>query len=134
MTNKSLSEQICEVCGIKPEIIEDYDNNQYELYPDFENNNDNFIKLMELEIPHKNNKYKEKEQECEELKKQLETSEKWRIKSDLQNARYRRALEKIEKIVNEPCVVDAQEDCKHCDVWCEHKDILDIISRAKGEE
>ena len=48
--------------------------------------------------------------------------------------RYRRALEKIEKIVNEPCVVDAQEDCKHCDVWCEHKDILDIISRAKGEE
>ena len=78
--------------------------------------------------------YKEKEQECEELKKQLETSEKWRIKSDLQNARYRRALEKIEKIVNEPCVVDAQEDCKHCDVWCEHKDILDIISRAKGEE
>ena len=56
MTDKSLSEQICEVCGIKPEIIEDYDNNQYELYPDFENNNDNFIKLMELEIPHKNNK------------------------------------------------------------------------------
>lgn len=50
MTNKSLSEQICEVCGIKPTIIEDYDSNEYEIYPDFENNNDNFIKLMELDF------------------------------------------------------------------------------------
>lgn len=50
MTNKSLSEQICEVCGIKPEIIEDYDSNQYEIYPDFENNNNNFVKLLELRI------------------------------------------------------------------------------------
>lgn len=44
-----------------------------------------------------------------------------------------KALEEIEKIVNEPCIVDAQEDCKHCDNWCEHKDILDIINKAKGE-
>ena len=43
---------------------------------------------------------KEKEQECEELKKQLETSEKWRIESDLQNDRYRRALEEIEECIN----------------------------------
>ena len=46
-----------------------------------------------------------KSQECEELKKQLETSEEWRIKAeglneklDLKNTRYRKALEEIEKI------------------------------------
>ena len=43
--------------------------------------------------------------ECEELKKQLKTSEKWRIaaeslneKLELRNTRYRKALEEIEKI------------------------------------
>ena len=50
MTNKNLSQKICEVCGIKPEIIEDYDSNEYEIYPDFENNNNNFVKLLELKI------------------------------------------------------------------------------------
>lgn len=50
MTEKSLSEKICEVCGIQPEIIEDYDSNEYEIYPDFENNNNNFVKLLELPI------------------------------------------------------------------------------------
>lgn len=59
-----------------------------------------------------------------------EMSEK--LKSE--NDRYRKALEEIEKIVNEPCVADAQEDCKHCDNWCEHKDILDIINKAKGTD
>lgn len=47
MTNKFLSQNICEECGIKPTIIEDYDSNEYEIYPDFENNN-NFIKLEEI--------------------------------------------------------------------------------------
>lgn len=55
MTNKSLSQQICEVCGIDPQIIEDYELNDIELYPDFENNNNNFINLLELF--HKNNFY-----------------------------------------------------------------------------
>lgn len=31
MTNKNLSQKICEVCGIQPEIIEDYDSNEYEI-------------------------------------------------------------------------------------------------------
>ena len=48
MTN--LSKELCEICGIKPEIIEDYDSNEYEIYPDFENNNNNFVKLLELKI------------------------------------------------------------------------------------
>lgn len=46
-----------------------------------------------------------KTQECEELKKQVETSEKWRIKAeslneklDLKNTYYRKALEEIESI------------------------------------
>ena len=50
MTNKTLSQQICEICGIQPEIIEDYDSNEYEIYPDFENNNNNFVKLGKLKI------------------------------------------------------------------------------------
>ena len=45
---KNLSQQLCELCGIKPEIIEDYDSNEYEIYPDFENNNNNFVKLLEI--------------------------------------------------------------------------------------
>lgn len=54
MTKKTLSQKICEVCGIEPEIIEDYDSNQYEVYPDFENNNNNFIKIQELKIKSSN--------------------------------------------------------------------------------
>lgn len=50
MTNKTLSEQICETCGIEPKIIQDYELNDIELYPDFENNNNNFVKLLELKI------------------------------------------------------------------------------------
>lgn len=48
MTN--LSKQLCEICGIEPEIIQDYELNDIEVYPDFENNNDNFVKLLELKI------------------------------------------------------------------------------------
>lgn len=47
MTNKSLSQQLCKFCGIEPQIIEDYDSNEYGVYPDFENNN-NFVKLLEI--------------------------------------------------------------------------------------
>ncbi len=47
---------------------------------------------------------------------------------------YRKALEEIEEIANEPCVADALDDCKSCGIWCEHKDILNIINKAKGEE
>lgn len=39
MTNKSLSEQIFEACGVNT--------NKY-AYPDFENNNNNFVKLLEI--------------------------------------------------------------------------------------
>ena len=46
---------------------------------------------------------------------------------------YRKALEEIEEIVNETCI-DSQSDCKSCNFSCEHKDILDIINKAKGEE
>lgn len=45
MTNKSLSEQLCEICGIGPEIIEDYDGNEFEIYPDF-TQLENFVKLL----------------------------------------------------------------------------------------
>lgn len=70
MTEKSLSEKICEECGIKKKRVELYNckgckyliNNECErgdnpckppykyVYPDFEKNNDNFVKLYELKI------------------------------------------------------------------------------------
>lgn len=55
MINKSLSVQICEVCGVKPEIIQDYELNDIEVYPDFESNN-NFVKLFELSFSTKSGK------------------------------------------------------------------------------
>lgn len=47
MTN--LSKELCEICGIEPKIIEDYDSNEYEIYPDFEQA-ENFVKLQKLLI------------------------------------------------------------------------------------
>lgn len=45
MTN--LSKELCEICGIEPKIIEDYDSNEYEIYPDFEQST-NFVKLLKI--------------------------------------------------------------------------------------
>lgn len=77
MTNKSLSQQICEECGIEPKywcsyhscicpiqdigkfnpkcpkqsVTKECDTRSHEpRYPDFENNNNNFVKLLELKI------------------------------------------------------------------------------------
>ena len=35
MTTKDLSRELCEICGIEAKIIEDYDGNEYEIFPDF---------------------------------------------------------------------------------------------------
>lgn len=45
MTN--LSKELCEICEIEPEIIEDYDSNEYEIYPDF-TQAENFVKLFKI--------------------------------------------------------------------------------------
>lgn len=74
--------------------------------------------------------------ECEELEKQLETSEKWRIKAEslnenfeLKNTCYRKALEEIEKYLQ------TQLDGFGNDVYEMQKsainNIRNIISRAK---
>ena len=72
-----------------------------------------------------------KTQECEELKKQLETVEKWRIKAEglnenfeLKNTCYRKALEEI------------GEYCKRYPTNSIgfKQAILDIINKTKGEE
>ena len=74
------------------------------------------------------------DQECEELKKQFETSEEWRIKAEglnekfeLKNTRYRKALEEIEGIA---------KNFGSYAAWQEQRinKILDIINKAKGEE
>ena len=88
-----------------------------------------------------------KEQECEELEKQLETSEEWRIKSEslnekleLRNTRYRKALEEIEKISVKNNITEF--DFGGCtdllkiivNLAKDYGDILDIINKAKEEE
>ncbi len=85
-----------------------------------------------------------KTQECEELKKQVETSEKWRIKAeslneklDLKNTYYRKALEEIEKELEEDVYCESQEcgcdDFEEC-LNCVKTQILNIISKVKGKE
>lgn len=85
-----------------------------------------------------------KTQECEELKKQLETSEEWRIKAEglnekleLKNTRYHKALEEIEKELKEDIYCESQEcgcdDFEEC-LKCTKEHILDILNKAKGEK
>lgn len=51
MTNKSMSQQICELCEIEPLKDENaYFTGNLDRYPDFENNNNNFCKLFELKL------------------------------------------------------------------------------------
>ncbi len=47
MTNKDLSHELCEICGIKAKIIEDYNGNEYEIFPDF-TQPENFVKLYKI--------------------------------------------------------------------------------------
>lgn len=77
-----------------------------------------------------------KTQECEELKKELNGSEKWRIKAEslnekleLNNGRYRKALEEIEKYINNQGINNKW----NMRIQRFRMGILDIISRAKGE-
>ncbi len=72
MTNKTLSQQICKICGIKKKRVQDFTcnkckylinnecergdnpcNNYKYVYPDFKNNN-NFVKLLEIYFDCKN--------------------------------------------------------------------------------
>ena len=88
------------------------------------------------ELHERSDKYKDRilelEQECEELKKELNGSEKWRIKAEslnekleLNNGRYRKALEEIEGIA---------KNFGSYAAWQEQRinKILDIINKAKG--
>ena len=75
--------------------------------------------------------------ECEKLKKQLETSEKWRIaaeslneKLDLKNTRYRKALDEIEKYINNQGINNKW----NMRIQRFRMGILDIIHKAKGGE
>ena len=83
---------------------------------------------------------KQLEQECEELKERLAAQENinnhiadYQVITSKILDRYRKALEEIEEIANETCI-DSQSDCKSCNFSCEHKDILDIINKAKGTD
>lgn len=44
------SVKICKLCKIKPKVIQDYELNDIELYPDFLDP-ENFFKLMKIKIP-----------------------------------------------------------------------------------
>lgn len=45
---KTLSEQLCQLCGIKPQEYQDNNVKHYKYYPDFENNAENFVKLLKI--------------------------------------------------------------------------------------
>ena len=81
--------------------------------------------------------------ENEELKKELNGSEEWRIKAeslneklDIKNTRYHKALEEIEKVINNilnSCLGRNTVSCRPAHNVCgDLINILDIISRAKG--
>lgn len=90
--------------------------------------------------------FKETLQECEELKEkynqyvkshhynnaEFEQERNSLIQEIQYKNRYKQALEKIEEIVNEPCI-DTGE-CKSCKCNCEHKDILNITNEVKDEQ
>lgn len=73
--------------------------------------------------------------ECEELEKQLETSEEWRIKAEslnekleLRNTCYRKALEEIERYINNQGI----DNKWNMRIQRFRSGILDIINKAKG--
>lgn len=49
MTTKDLSRELCEICGIEAKIIEDYNGNEYEIFPDF-TQPENFVMLFNLKV------------------------------------------------------------------------------------
>lgn len=81
---------------------------------------------------------KRKEQECEELKRQLEqamclSEGALRLYANRQNIKYKQALDEIESLCkNEGCSPCKElEENNHCDE-CHNKIIQDIINAVKG--
>ncbi len=75
-----------------------------------------------------------KSQECEELKKELNSSEKWRIKAeslneklDIENTRYRNTLKEIKDY----CSSKIKSDFDFIEAYTP---ILNIINKTKGKE
>lgn len=107
------------------------------------------FKRIKFYIESLKNKHNEKVKGCEELKKKLNTSEEWRIKAenlnekqDLENTRYRKALDEIEDITQNHIINDfsnwnmgkISDDIVADYVTANCKQILDIINKAKGAE
>ena len=119
----------------EPIIIDGVDVNEC-AYFDYENEGTRECDAYGNECEANNCYFKQlahKTQECEELEKQLETSEEWRIKAEslnekleLRNTCYRKALEEIEGIV---------KNFGSYAAWQEQRinKILDIMNKAKGE-
>lgn len=101
---------------------------------------DNFACEVQARLYHQN-EWLKFSKECEKLKKQLKTSEKWRInaeslneKLELNNGRYRKALEEIEKIVKINCEEICGRKFEDCnDTSCFSAELLGIVNKAKGE-
>lgn len=87
---------------------------------------------------------KRKEQECEELREQINSAEK-HIKelndiihemeeNTIITDHYKQALDKIEKIIKNVCY-----GCEDCETefsikeWCENYEVLEIINRSKND-
>ena len=81
---------------------------------------------------------RKKTQECEQKQKIIEELKKEakRISANYikDEARYRKALEEIEKYQKRNCEVCSFAETKKCDIRCQVFVILDIVNKAKGEE
>ena len=101
------------------------------------------LEKYEARVKELEEKLKRKTQECEELKERLVRTEEdlkyqcvdcMNVKSD----RYREALEEIEKVINNilnSCLGRNTVSCRPAHNVCgDLINILDIISRAKGEK
>lgn len=96
---------------------------------------DNFACEIQARLYHQN-EWLKFSKECEELKKQLKTSEKWRInaeslseKLDIKNTRYRKALEEIEEYINNQGI----DNKWNMRIQKFRSGILDIINNAERE-
>lgn len=73
-----------------------------------------------------------KTQECEELKKKIETYKcSTNCHKYIEADRYRKALEEIEEYQKRNCETCSFSEAKKCDIRCQVFVILNIISKAK---
>lgn len=102
---------------------------------------DNYVKLDNQRVKEYNelvDKYNNKEQECEELKEQLNQAKylsegALRLYSERQNIKYKQALDEIKKYQKRNCETCVYADTQNCNINCQVFVIFDIINKTKEQ-